>query len=57
MYFGGAINKFKARVGVILIIPKGEVIPITKRLNFKVTNNKEEYKACALGMEALIALE
>ena len=29
---------------------------IAKKLAFRVTNNKAKYKACALGMEALIAL-
>ena len=36
--------------------PEGEVVPIAKKLAFKVTNNEAEYEACALGMEALIAL-
>ena len=31
-------------------------MPIAKKLAFKVTNNKAEYKACALRMEALIIL-
>ena len=31
-------------------------MPIAKKLAFRVTNNEAEYEACALGMEALIAL-
>ena len=34
----------------------GEVVPIVKKLAFRVTNNKAEYKVCVLRMEALIAL-
>ena len=39
-----------------MLILKNEVIPIAKKLAFQVTNNEVEYKACVLGMEALIAL-
>ena len=46
MYFNRAINQFGAGVGVILIKLKGEVIPIAKRLNFKVKINEAEYEAC-----------
>ena len=57
MYFDRAVNQFKAGVEIILLIPKGEVVPIAKKLAFRVTNNEAEYEACALMMEALIALE
>ena len=56
MYFDGAVNQFGVGVRVMLLTPKGEVVPITKRLAFRVTNNKAEYEACAFEMEALIAL-
>ena len=32
------------------------MVPITKKLAFRATNNEAEYEACTLGMEALIAL-
>ena len=32
------------------------MVPIAKRITFKVTNNEAKYEVCALGMEALIAL-
>ena len=32
------------------------MVLISKKLAFKITNNEEEYEACALGIEALIAL-
>ena len=57
MYFDGAVNQFGAGIRVILLILEGEVVLITKMLAFRVTNNKAEYEACTLGMEALIALE
>ena len=56
MYFDGAMNQFGVGIRVILLIPEGEVVPIAKKLAFRVINNKAEYEACALGMEALIAL-
>ena len=56
MYFDGTVNQFRAGIRVILLTPEGEVVPIAKKLAFRVLNNKAEYKACALGMEALIVL-
>ena len=56
MYFDGVVNQFRAGVGIVLLTPKGEVVSIAKKLAFRVTKNEAEYEACALGMEALIAL-
>ena len=56
MYFIGAVNQFRVGVRIILLTPEGEVVPIDKKLTFRVMNNEDEYEACALGMEALIAL-
>ena len=56
MYFDGAVNQFGAGIGIILLTPEGEVVPIAKKLSFRVTNNEAEYEACILGMEALITL-
>ena len=56
MYFDGAINQFGAGIRIILLMPEGEVVPIAKKLAFKVINNEAEYKVCILRMEALIAL-
>ena len=56
MYFDGAVNQFGVGVGIILLTPEGKVVPITKKLAFKVINNEAEFKAYALGMEVLIAL-
>ncbi|XP_050238217.1 uncharacterized protein LOC126687703 [Mercurialis annua] len=56
MYFNGAVNKSGAGIGVILISPEGEWIPLSKRLDFWVTNNMYEYEACIFGMESLRAI-
>ena len=53
MYFDGAVNSRGAGIGVILISLEGEIIPMAKRLEFKVTNNQVEYEACIFGLEAL----
>ena len=53
MYFDGAVNNRRAGIGVILISPEGEMIPMAKTLEFKVTNNQAEYEACICGLKAL----
>ena len=42
-------------MGVILVMPKRETIPMPKKLDFKVTNNMAEYEACIYGVEAALA--
>ena len=56
MYFDGTINQFGVGIGIILLTLEGEVMPITKKLAFRVMNNEAEYEACAFEMEDLIAL-
>ena len=53
MYFNGVVNSRGAGVGVILISLKGEMILMSKRLEFEVTNNQAEYEACIFGLEVL----
>ena len=53
MYFDGVVSNRGAGIGVILISPEGEMIPMSKRLEFEVTNNQAEYEACIFGLEAL----
>ena len=55
LYFDGTVNHKGAGVGAILITPEGESIPLTKKLDFKVTNNMAEYEVCIFGLEAVIA--
>ena len=56
MYFDRAVNQFRVGVMIILLTLEGKVVPITKKLEFRVMNNEVEYEAYALRMEALIAL-
>ena len=56
MYFDGAVNYKGAGIGVIIVTPEGEVLPLAKRLMFLVTNNIVEYEACIFGLETLVAL-
>ena len=53
MYFDGAVNSKGAGIGVILVTPGGEMIPMAKKLEFEVTNNQAEYEACIFGLESL----
>ena len=53
MYFDGVVSNRGAGIGVILISPEGEMIPMAKRLEFEVTNNQAKYEACIFGLEAL----
>ena len=53
MYFDEAVNSRGPGIGVIMISPEGEMIPMAKILEFKVTNNQAEYEACIFGLEAL----
>ncbi|XP_050222357.1 uncharacterized protein LOC126672451 [Mercurialis annua] len=55
MYFDGAANKSGAGIGVILVSPEGEWMPLSKRL-FWATNNMFEYEACIFGLESLISI-
>ena len=41
----------------MLLAPDGSHIPLSIRLRFIATNNVVEYKACILGMEALLTIE
>ena len=56
MYFDGATNQSGSGIGVLLISPKGTRIPFSGRLNFPVTNNATEYKACYMGLRAVLGL-
>ena len=49
------MNNRGVGLGVILVTLEGETIPMAKKLDFKVTNNMAEYKACIYGVEAALA--
>ena len=55
LYFDGAANSTGNRVGVVLVFPKGQQIPILVKLNFGCTNNVTEYEACIVDLQ--MALE
>ena len=55
-YFDRAMNNRGAGLGVILVTQKGEIIPMAKKLDFKVTNNMAEYEACIYRVEAALAV-
>lgn len=56
MYFDGSSNQHGYRVGILLLAPDGSHIPLSIKLRFIATNNVIEYKACILGMEALLTI-
>ena len=49
------MNNIGVGLGVILVTPERETIPMAKKLDFKVTNNMAEYEACIYGVEAALA--
>ena len=53
MYFDGAVNQYKNRIGVLLITPDGSDVPLAIKLNFKATNNMAKYEACIARSKAL----
>ena len=53
MHFDRVVNGRGAGIGIILVTLEGEMIPMVKRLEFEVTNNQAEYKACIFGLEVL----
>ena len=56
LYFDGAMNNRGVGLGVILVTLEGETISMSKKLDFKVTNNMAEYEAGIYGVEvALVA--
>ncbi|XP_014499251.2 uncharacterized protein LOC106760315 [Vigna radiata var. radiata] len=54
LLFDGASNVMGHGVGVVLITPGKQYIPMTARLCFNCTNNIAEYEACAMGIRAAI---
>ena len=55
LYFDGAVNNRGAGLGVILVTPEGETIPMAKKLDFKVTNNMAEYETYIYRVEDALA--
>ncbi|XP_077217965.1 uncharacterized protein LOC143852465 [Tasmannia lanceolata] len=57
MYFDGASNSRGRGVGIVLVSPRDEHIPISIKLEFECINNMAEYEACIVGLEAALSLE
>ncbi|XP_077242553.1 uncharacterized protein LOC143883076 [Tasmannia lanceolata] len=57
MYFDGASNSKGKGVGIVLVSPQDEHIPISIKLDFDCTNNVADYEACIAGLEAALSLE
>ena len=55
LYFEGAVNNIGA-LGVILVMPEGGIIPMAKKLDFKVTNNMAEYEVCIYRVEEALVV-
>ncbi|XP_074305958.1 uncharacterized protein LOC141641187 [Silene latifolia] len=56
LYFHGASNYMGYGVGILLISPTGEHVPMSIKLDFNVTNNAAEYEACLLGLRSALDL-
>ena len=60
LYFDGAANQSGFGIGILLISPLGDHIPISVRLVFfdhhQLTNNIVEYGACITGLETALDL-
>ena len=60
LYFDGATNQSGFGIGILLISPHGDHIPISVRLTFsdhhRLTNNIVEYEACITGLETTLDL-
>ncbi|XP_074278078.1 uncharacterized protein LOC141601683 [Silene latifolia] len=56
LYFYGASNYMGYGVGILLISPIGEHVPVSIKLDFNVTNAAAEYEACLLGLGSALDL-
>ena len=60
LYFDGAANQSGFGIGILLISPQGDRIPISVRLvvsdHHQLTNNIVEYEACITGLEIVLDL-
>jgi hypothetical protein len=52
MYFDGSSSKEGSGAGILLIVPSEEVITLSCKLEFEITNNIAEYEALLLGLRA-----
>ncbi|XP_077228406.1 uncharacterized protein LOC143861365 [Tasmannia lanceolata] len=57
MYFDGVSNSRGRGVGIVLVSPRDEHIPIFIKLEFNFTKNLAEYEACIASLEVALSLE
>ena len=60
LYFDGTANQSRFGIGILLISPQGDHIPISNWLTFsdhhRLKNNIVEYEACITGLEIALDL-
>ena len=60
LYFDGAANQSGFGIGILLISPQGDHIPISVRLAFsdhhRLMNNIVKFEACITGLETTLDL-
>jgi len=54
LFFDGSSNALGHGIGVVLISPEKQYIPMIARLYFDCTNNIAKYEACVMGIRATI---
>ncbi|XP_043714699.1 uncharacterized protein LOC122663058 [Telopea speciosissima] len=57
LYFDDATNQRGYEAGILLITPDDLYLPSAFRLEFPCTNNIAEYEACAIDLQATMALK
>ncbi|XP_074315640.1 uncharacterized protein LOC141651844 [Silene latifolia] len=50
------MTRISYRVGILLISPTSEPVPVSIKLDFNVTNNAAEYEVCLLGLRSALDL-
>jgi hypothetical protein len=56
LFFDGSSRKQGAGTGVLLLTPDGEQFKYMVHLNFKATNNMEDYEALIFGLSTALSL-
>jgi ribonuclease HI len=51
MYFNGSYTLKGVGAGVVLILPKGDILKYAIQLGFPVTNNIAEYEGLVTGLQ------
>ena len=57
LYFDGAANAIRSRIGAVLVSPKRQQTPVAVKLGFNCINNMTEYEACIVGLQAALEFD